>query len=166
MALSSRILAYLGFSGSILDVMGGLYLGYDLLGGRNGPLSLVTRIATYSLIFGVCYGVALGPHFGIVSGVGAGIILSLEFYRVSHYQRLYKSSPLRQTPWFAIARGLMLGVAAIFAFGFQFGALFGVFSALGLYGTSLMGMNPTNDYVAQARLHMNRHKVKASLMRG
>jgi hypothetical protein len=166
MVLTSRILAYFGFSGTVLDVMGGLYMGYDLLVGRNGPLALVTRVATYSLIVGVCYDVMLGPHFGILAGLGVGVILALEFHRVSRYQRLYRSSPLRQTPWFALARGLVFGTAAAFSFGFQFGALFGAFCAMGLYGMSRMGLNPTNDYVAQARLRITRHMIMASLMRG
>jgi len=166
MITTSRFLAYLGLSGTILDVMGGLYMGYDILGGRNGPLSLVTRIATYSLIFSVCYGLALGPVFGIISGLGLGIILALEFHRVSYHQRLYKSSPLRQAPQFAIARGLVFGIAASVAFGLEFGTLFGVMCALGLYALSRMGMNPTHDYIAQPRLHFNRHKLLASTLRG
>lgn len=141
-------------------------MAYDILGGQNGPLALITRVATYSLIFGVCYGLVLGPVFGISAGLGLGAILAFEFHRVSRYQRLYKCSPLRQTPWFAVARGLAFGAAAGVAYGLQFGALFGVFCVLGLYGMSRMGMNPTNDYIAQARLHISRHKVSASLMRG
>lgn len=165
-ALTTRFFAYLGFAGTILDVMGGLYLAYDLLGGRDGPLSLVTRIATYGLILGLCYGAALGPIFGIVGGLGLGVVLALEFHRVARYQHLYRSSPLQQTPWFAVARGAMLGVAAACAYGFEFGALFGALCVLGLYWLSRMGMNPSHDYIAQARLHMTRHKFVASIMRG
>jgi hypothetical protein len=166
MLTTSRFLAYLGLTGTILDVMGGLYMAYDILGGRNGPLSLITRIATYSLIFGVCYGAALGPVFGITSGLGLGVILALEFHRVSRHQRLYQSSPLRQAPRFSVARGLVFGAAAGAAFGLQFGALFGALCASGLYALSRMGMNPTNDYIAQPRLHISRHKLVASILRG
>lgn len=163
---STRILAYLGFSGTILDVMGGLYLGYDLLGGRDGPLSLITRIATYCLFFGLCYGIALGPTFGIISGLGLGIVLALEFHRLSRYQRLYKSSPLQQSPWFALARGFVMGSAASFVYGLEFGALFGMFSAFGLYVITRMGLNPSNGYIAQARLQMSKRRIFASLLRG
>jgi len=38
--------------GSGLDVLGSLYLAYDLLGGRHGPLRLLTRAVTYSVVFG------------------------------------------------------------------------------------------------------------------
>ena len=166
MLVNSRILAYFGFSGTILDVMGGLYMAYDILGGQSGPLSLITRIATYSLIFGVCYGVVLGPVFGLISGIGVGVILALEFHRVSRHQRLYHSSPLYQARGFSIARGFVFGLAATLAFGFQFGILFGVFCGVGMYTLARMGMNPTHDYIAQPRIHMSRHKGVAALLRG
>src|SRR5438876_667201 len=40
-------------TGSLLDVVGSLYLAYDLLGGQHGPLRLLTRAVTYSLVFGI-----------------------------------------------------------------------------------------------------------------
>ena|SRR5215472_1851040 len=38
--------------GTSLDVLGSLYLAYDLLGGQHGPLRLLTRAVTYSVVFG------------------------------------------------------------------------------------------------------------------
>src|SRR5437763_6146764 len=46
-----HIIAGISVAGTICDVMGGLYLAYDLLGGYNGPLRTVTRVVTYTLIF-------------------------------------------------------------------------------------------------------------------
>ena len=43
-----------------LDVLGSLYLAYDLLGGQHGPLRLLTRAVTYSIVFGIGYGIGLG----------------------------------------------------------------------------------------------------------
>jgi hypothetical protein len=166
MHLSPRTLAFFGFIGTIMDVMGGIYLTYDLLGGRDGPLSLLTRVATYTMIFAVCYGLVLGPVFGLLSAVGLGTILALEFHRLSRHQRLHRSSPLHQTPWFSLGRGLTLGAAAALAYGLEFGALFGAFSAMGLLAISWLGMTPSRDYVAHDRLHMTRHKFVASVMRG
>ena len=48
-----------------LDVLGSLYLAYDLLGGQHGPLRLLTRAVTCSVVFGIEYGVGLG-FFGLV----------------------------------------------------------------------------------------------------
>jgi hypothetical protein len=53
-----------------LDVIGSLYLAYDLLGGQHGPLRLLTRAVTYSIVFGVGYG--LGLWFGLAAGLGTG----------------------------------------------------------------------------------------------
>jgi len=166
MHFGPRTLAFFGFFGTILDVMGGIYLTYDLLGGRDGPLSLLTRIATYCLIFGASYSVVLGPVFGIASGVGLGTILALEFHRLSRYQRLHQSTPLQQTPWFAVARGAALGAAAALAYGAEFGAVFGALSALGMLMISWLGMTPSRDYIAHHRLHMTGHKFLASVLRG
>ena len=47
--------------GSSLDVLGALYLAYDLLGGEHGPLRTVTRGITYGVLFGAGYGLSLGP---------------------------------------------------------------------------------------------------------
>lgn len=166
MDFSPRTIAFFGFFGTIMDVMGGIYLTYDLLGGRDGPLSLLTRIATYTLIFSVCYGLILGPVFGLTSGLGLGIVLALEFHRISRYQRLHLSTPLQQTPWFSFARGLVLGIAAALAYGAEFGVIFGSLCALGMLIISWLGMTPTRDYIAQHRLHMTGHKFLAAVLRG
>jgi hypothetical protein len=46
--MDHHIVAAVSISGISLDVLGGLYLAYDLLGGQHGPLRLLTRIVTYS----------------------------------------------------------------------------------------------------------------------
>jgi hypothetical protein len=50
----------------LLDVLGGLYLAYDLLCGQHGPLRLLTRAVTYSVIFGIGYGLGLVPLRGLI----------------------------------------------------------------------------------------------------
>jgi hypothetical protein len=35
--------AWCNLVGSLLGALGGLYLTYDILGGKNGPLAVVTR---------------------------------------------------------------------------------------------------------------------------
>lgn len=63
------------------DVLGSLYLAYDLLGGRHGPLRLLTRAVTYSVVFGVGYGIGLGLFFGLAAGIATGITVSVELNR-------------------------------------------------------------------------------------
>src|SRR5713101_1631211 len=52
--------AAVSITGICLDVLGSLYLAYDLLGGQHGPLRLLTRAVTYSIVFGIGYGLGLG----------------------------------------------------------------------------------------------------------
>src|ERR1051326_7300349 len=102
-----RALAYFSFVGTVLSGMGGLYLTYEFFGGREGPLGHLTRAATYAFLFGFGYGLPFGPFFGLVNGIGLGILLSLEFHRVRRHQRLYGSSPLLQTPLYGVSRGFL-----------------------------------------------------------
>lgn len=59
-AMDHRVVAAFSIGGICLDVLGGLYLAYDLLGGQHGPLRLLTRIVTYSLVFGIGFGLGIG----------------------------------------------------------------------------------------------------------
>ena len=43
-------------------VLGSLYLAYDLLGGQHGPLRLLTRAVTYSIIYGIDFRAGVRPH--------------------------------------------------------------------------------------------------------
>ena len=65
MTIDRHTLALISIVGSSLDVLGALYLAYDLLGGEHGPLRTLTRGVTYGVLFGTGYGLALGPVFGL-----------------------------------------------------------------------------------------------------
>jgi hypothetical protein len=64
--MDHHTLAAVSIVGTSLDVLGSLYLAFDLLGGQHGPLRLLTRAVTYSIVFGVGYGIGLGVFFGLV----------------------------------------------------------------------------------------------------
>ncbi len=81
--MDHHTVAAVSISGTCLDVLGSLYLAYDLLGGQHGPLRLITRAVTYSIVFGVGYGLGLGLFFGLASGIATGITISLEFNRAA-----------------------------------------------------------------------------------
>src|SRR5438046_2627707 len=81
--MDHHAVAAVSLTGISLDVLGGLYLAYDLLGGQHGPLRLLTRMVTYSIVFGVGYGLGLGLFFGVVAGVATGLTLSLELNRTA-----------------------------------------------------------------------------------
>jgi hypothetical protein len=165
MMIATKTLAWFGAGGTLSDALGGVYLTYDLLGGRAGPLGLGVRAATYALIFGFGYGLAFGPFFGTVAGLGLGGILALEFWRVAYHQRKYGSSPLYHIPFFGFARGLLLGVASSHRFGWKFGLIFGALNALFLAVVYRLRFAPTYDYSASCRPTFNLRAQKAALAR-
>ena len=76
--MDKHTVALICIAGSSLDVLGTLYLAYDLLGGEHGPLRTLTRAMTYGALFGSGYGLALGPVFGLASGLAHGLTLTCE----------------------------------------------------------------------------------------
>ncbi len=81
--LDKHTLALVNIAGSSLDVLGTLYLAYDLLGGEHGPLRTLTRGVTYGVIFGLGYSLGLGPVAGIALGAAHGITLAWEYARAA-----------------------------------------------------------------------------------
>src|SRR5271170_7942203 len=105
--MDHHTVAAISLAGSCLDVLGSLYLAYDLLGGQHGPLRLLTRIVTYSIVFGVGYGIGLGAFFGLVSGAVIGFTMAIELNRVSRGLEHYS------LPWeglFSAIRGVGYGI--------------------------------------------------------
>jgi hypothetical protein len=80
MTIDKHTLTLVSIIGCSLDVLGSLYLAYDLLGAEHGRPRALTRSVTYGLLFGAGYSLGLGPVFGIVSGVATGTTLALEFF--------------------------------------------------------------------------------------
>ena len=163
--LSPKTIAWFGATGTLSDAIGGVYLTYDLLGGRSGPLGLGMRAVTYGLIFGFGYGIVFGPFFGLVSGVGLGGILALEFWRVAYHQRKFGSSPLFHLPFFGVARGLLLGLACLHRFGREFAIVFGVLNALFLSVVYRFRFAPTYDYDAGSNKAFRPRAWKAGMVR-
>ncbi len=91
--MDHHTVAAIAIAGSCLDVLGSLYLAYDLLGGPHGPLRLLTRAVTYSILFGLGYGLGLGLLFGVASGLAIGVTIAIELNRTSKRQDHY-SLPL------------------------------------------------------------------------
>ena len=85
MTIEKHTLALISIVGSSLDVLGALYLAYDLLGGEHGPLRTLTRGVTYGVLCGVGYGLAFGPVFGLATGLANGITLGAEYSRASKH---------------------------------------------------------------------------------
>src|SRR3989440_12462467 len=146
--IDKHTIALISIIGCSLDLLGALYLAYDLLGGEHGPLRTLTRAVTYGALFGTGYGLALGPVFGVASGVAHGITLAWEYSRASRHEP--QSGFWLDTAMSAI-RGCGFGLGASYLFGATFGITFGALSTAGQTIAYRMGIRPTIDYKPASR---------------
>lgn len=151
----------LALVGVVLDALGGLYLAYDLLGGQRGPLRMISRILTYSAIFGLGFGMTLGPWFGLAGAAGMGPTFEMQLAR-----RARGIAPSRRE-WVigACLRGLAFGAAGWLAVGHDFGMAFGALSALVMLVSYEMGYG-TTEYRAFQRPRIERKTVTPAILRG
>jgi hypothetical protein len=156
MTLDKHTLAAISIIGNSLDVLGALYLAYDLLGGEHGPLRTLTRGVTYGLLFGAGYGIALGPVFGLTSGVAHGITLAWEFSRASRHEP--KPGFWYDSAMSAI-RGAGFGLGAAYLYGGIFGATFGAFSTIGQMVAYRWDMRPALDYRPATRPRLTKRQL-------
>jgi hypothetical protein len=160
--MDRHTLALISILGSSLDVLGALYLAYDLLGGEHGPLRTLTRGVTYGVLFGAGYGLALGPVFGVASGAAHGITLAWEFSRASRHGP--KPGFWLDTAMSAI-RGTGFGLGAAYLYGGAFGAAFGILSTVGQAIAYRAGIRPTMDYQPAKRPRLTKHQFLATMNR-
>jgi hypothetical protein len=162
MTIDKHALALVSIVGSSLDVLGALYLAYDLLGGEHGPLRTMTRGVTYGALFGVGYGLGLGPVFGLASGAAHGLTLAWEFSRAS------RNGP-KPGFWYDAAmsaiRGAGFAVGATYLYGATFGATFGALSTLGQLLGYRAGIRPTIDYQPATRPRLTKYQFLAAVNR-
>jgi len=160
--MDKHALALISIIGSSLDVLGALYLAYDLLGGEHGPLRTLTRAVTYGTLFGTGYGLALGPVFGLATGVAHGITLAWEYSRASRHEP--PPGFWLDTAMSAI-RGCGFGLVAWYLFGAPFGITFGALSTVGQTIAYRIGIRPTMDYKPASRPRLSRALLLAAVNR-
>jgi hypothetical protein len=160
--MDHHIVAVVSIAGTCLDVLGTLYLAYDLLGGQHGPLRLITRAVTYSLVFGIGYGLGLGLIFGLVAGVATGITLSIEFNRAARGLDHYS------LPWealFSAIRAFAFGAGLYRSLGLAFAITFAVLVTLGQVFAYSRGMRPAMEYEASRRARLTRRQFWGTVVR-
>ena len=162
--MAPETIAKLSLSGMGLDVLGGCYLAYDLLGGKRGPLRTIARAIGYVAVFFVGYAVVLGLRYAVVAATGMGILLAVEF-RIAASDRPQHRKCSGSLVFFGFLRGCVLGLAGMTISSPTFGSIFGLLSGAGLVLSYLIGFSPTHDYEAVAGPRMSRHKILASLFR-
>ena len=161
-SIDHHLLASVSIAATCLDVLGTLYLAYDLLGGEHGPLRLLTRAVTYSIVFGIGYGIGLGVFFGVVSGVATGGTLAIELNRAAQQEGHYS------LPWEAFfsavrAAGFAAGLYPIV--GLRFVVAFGMLITGGQVIAYSRGMRPSLDYQAARRPRLSRRQFWGTVIR-
>jgi len=162
MTIDRHTVALVSIVGSSLDVLGALYLSYDLLGGEHGPLRTLTRGVTYGVLFGLGYGLALGPVFGLASGAAHGITLAWEF---SHASRRGPKPGFWYDTAMSAIRGGGFALGAAYLYGGTFGAVFGALSTLGQVVAYQLGIRPTLDYRPAKRPRLTKYQLLAAMNR-
>ncbi len=160
-AFDKHIIAAVSIVGTSLDFLGGMYLAYDLLGGKHGPLRMLTRAVTYGVLFGIGYGIPYGFVFGLAGGAAHGLTLSLEYSRASKQEHFH----YWQEVLFGSVRALAFGIGSAALFGSRFGIVFGLFSALGQAAAYRFGIRPAMDYEPQARPRMTKGQLLSTVNR-
>lgn len=162
MTIEKHTLALISIIGSSLDVLGALYLAYDLLGGEHGPLRTLTRAVTYGALFGLGYGLAMGPVFGLFSGLTHGITLAWEYSRAARHEP-------PPGVWLDIVmsatRAAGFGLGAAYLFGTAFGITFAVLSTIGQVIAYRVGIRPSLAYRPVTRPRLTRILLLASANR-
>jgi hypothetical protein len=160
--MDHHTVAAVSIAGTCLDVLGSLYLAYDLLGGQHGPLRLLTRAVTYSIVFGIGYGLGLGLFFGVAAGITTGITLSIEFNRAARGLDHYA------LPWealFSAIRGFGVGAGLYRIVGFGFAITFAILITAGQVFAYSRGMRPAMDYAASRRPRITRRQFQGTVIR-
>src|SRR5277367_290314 len=154
------LIPILSLTGVLLDALGGLYLAYDLLGGKRGPLRMVTKTATYAAIFGCAYGLPLGLWFGLAGLLVSGPALSLEIER----RDVRDTHPFFESLAFGLLRAASFGAAGWLARDAWFGINFGILSAIGFVATYLI-LGPPAD-MSSGRPRIDKAVLKRAVFRG
>jgi hypothetical protein len=154
--------AAISIAGTCLDVLGSLYLAYDLLGGQHGPLRLLTRAVTYSIVFGIGYGLGLGLFFGVASGLATGITIAIELNRAARGLNHYS------LPWeglFSAIRAAGFGAGLYRIVGLGFAVAFAMLITVGQIFAYSRGMRPATDYAALRRPRLTRRQFWGTVIR-
>ena len=160
--MDHHTLAGISIGGTCLDVLGSFYLAYDLLGGQHGPLRLITRAVTYSIVFGAGYALGLGGLFGVAAGITTGFTVAIELSRAA---RGLKHYPLALEGGFAAIRGIGFGAGLYPTTGLRFAAAFCLLITVGQILAYSRGMRPATDYAAMRRPRFTKRQFWGTVVR-
>ena len=155
------LIPVLSLIGVMLDGLGGLYLAYDLLGGKHGPLRTITKSVSYGVMFGIIYGLPLGVWFGLAGLLASGPALSFEI----RHRKVRDAHPFVEALAFGLLRATSFGAAGWLAKDAWFGIGFGMLSAIGLVASYLIVGPPPFD-MRSRRPQIDKALLARSAFRG
>jgi len=162
-ALAPAVVARVTLVGMGLDLLGGCYLAYDLLGSKSGFLLTATRSAGYFVLFFLGYLPLLGSQSALLCAAGMSVLLAVEYGFLG--QRLAGRKLRAILVLIGFLRGVPLGLAAWVKSDLAFGVAFGFLAGAALAVTCAFGFAPADDYVSQPNVRLGRHRIIAALLR-
>jgi hypothetical protein len=147
-ALRHNLVPILSLAGVILVGLGALYLAYDLFGGKNGPLRIFTKSASYGVLFGGAYGLPLGMWFGLAGLLVSGPALSIEIGR----RNVREIHPFFDALVLGLLRAVSFGAAGWLSKDSWFGIIFGILCAVGFVAAYLIVGPPANIGLGYPRI--------------
>ncbi len=147
-ALRHHLVPILSLGGVILVGLGALYLAYDLLGGKNGPLRAFTKSASYGVLFGTAYGLPLGVWFALAGLLVSGPALSIEIGR----RNVREIRPFFEALVLGLLRAVSFGAAGWLSKDSWFGINFGILCAVGFVAAYLIVGPPVNIGLGHPRI--------------
>jgi len=148
MPLDHHMLAAIALTGNALNLLGGLYLAYDLFGGQHGPLRTLTRSVTYGVLFFLGYVSVLPVVFSVLGAAGVGISIGVEFARAARGLR----STFAVDAAASVFRSVCYGLGSALLFGWRFGLAFALLTIPGQLFAYRLGFRPT--MVIEAGRHL------------
>ncbi len=171
--MDHHLIALFALIGMGLNLLGGVFLAYDLFGRRLGALRALLRALLYCFLFVGLYSIALDLRFALVAGIGLGLTLTYELGRMgSSGKEMARPqswrgffSLNRQQIGLALLRGFFLGAGAAWAFSIDFGILFGLFTGAALIVGYWLGFSPSQGFEYSTRPHLSRIKLLGACVR-
>lgn len=149
--MDNHLSAVITLIGMACDVLGGLYLAYDLLGGENGPLAQLTKIVNYSLLMILLFLFPMGLKFSLIVGIAFGTALGL------HFDRIGKNIP--DTNRFLFGVAVLRAVATGIAISLKASLVLAIVIAAAVFAMSLvlpkLRVSPTALYQSSKKPQLN-----------
>ncbi|MBS1993832.1 MAG: hypothetical protein JSS86_00300 [Cyanobacteria bacterium SZAS LIN-2] len=162
MALDNFSSAALSMIGMTFDSIGGLYLAYDLLGGERGPLSKLTRVATYSLMAFSFYAFTFNFRFALICGIGMGSIFGVQLDAVGAGKEPDKKFLVS----IALGRMIVMGLGSSTVLSPTAAVILGVGAFCGSLASSKLKVSPEYWYEASNKPTFRVKRVAIGLLLG